>query len=131
MRVQFVQDFEAKTATGIQTIAAGTVLDLGEYKASRLMTAGVVKAVDAEPYFNPTALPYLDSRCRLVIPYDCPPKYRYWAGGQSIRDTLKEIFEERAATMTFEGEMTRELAEEEAKTIMARYVSEHSIPDQK
>lgn len=96
MKVQFLQDYEAKTATGSRTIAAGTVLDLEEGKALRLIKAGLAKVVQ-DVSFNPDSRPYLDQRGRLVIPFDCPPKYRYWQGGQSLAETLKEIFEERAA----------------------------------
>lgn len=120
MKVEFVKDFEARTTTGTRTIAAGTVLDLEEGKARKLVTAGVARVAEPVP-FNPNSLPYLDSRGRLVIPFDCPPKYRYWAGGQSVRHTLKEIFEERAAIMEFDGKMSREQAEEEAARIMSKY----------
>ena len=38
--------------------------------------------------------PYLVNRGReleLVIPCDCAPRYRYWAGGQSLAQTLAEL----------------------------------------
>lgn len=124
MKIEFMTDFEARTASGVQFIAAGRVLDLAEDKACRLVSAGVAKSVNAEPAFNPCSLPYIDNRGRLVIPYDCPMKYRYWAGGQSVRETLKEIFEERAAIMQFDGKMTRAQAEEEAAKITTRYARE-------
>ena len=124
MKVEFLKEFEAKTTAGTRTIAAGTVLDLGEEKARKLIAAGVARVAEAVP-FNPDSLPYLDNRGRLVIPFDCPPKYRYWAGGQSVRDTLKEIFEERAAIMEFDGGLTREQAEEEAARIVSKYVRDY------
>ena len=31
------------------------------------------------------------SRYNLVIPFDSPPKYHYWNGGQSVRDTATEL----------------------------------------
>jgi hypothetical protein len=126
MKIEFLTDFEARTTTGVQLIAAGRVVDLDEDKANRLIAAGVAKAIDAVPLYNPNALPYIDNRGRLVIPFDCPPKYRYWAGGQSVRDTLKEIFEERAAIMQFDGRLTRDQAVEETARIMTRYVQEYS-----
>jgi hypothetical protein len=119
VKVEFLKDFEAKTTTGIRHVSIGTVLDLVEDKARRLIAAGV--AVLVTP-FNPESLPYMDKRGRLITPFNCPPKYRYWAGGQSIKETLKEIFEERAAIMEFDGGLTREAAEEEAARIVTRYV---------
>jgi len=35
--------------------------------------------------------PRLDAHGRLVIPFDADPKYHWWAGGQSIRETLQEL----------------------------------------
>lgn len=122
MKIEFLKEFEARTTTGTRTIAAGTVLDLGEDKALKLIAAGVARTVDLSLIFNPGALPYIDNRGRLVIPYDCPPKYRYWAGGQSVRDTLKEIFEERAAIMEHDGGLTKEQAGEEAALITSKYI---------
>ena len=40
---------------------------------------------------DPAALPALDSRGALVLPLNCPLKYRWWAGGQSVEQTLKEL----------------------------------------
>lgn len=125
MKIEFIKDFEARTTAGTRTIGAGTVLDLGEDKAGKLVAAGVARAVISEPRFNPDALPYIDNRGRLVIPFDCPPKYRYWAGGQSVRDTLKEIFEERAAIMEHDGGLTKEQAAEEAARITSKYVFDY------
>lgn len=34
--------------------------------------------------------PTIASGC-LVIPFDCDPRYHYWAGGQAIADTLLEL----------------------------------------
>jgi hypothetical protein len=124
MKIEFITDFEARTTTGVQLIAAGRIVELAEDKALKLIDAGVAKAVAALPRFNPAALPYIDNRGRLVIPFDCPPKFRYWAGGQSVKETLKEIFEERAAIMEHDGCLTKEQAAEEAARITSRYVDE-------
>jgi len=35
--------------------------------------------------------PYLNAVGDLVIPFDCEPKYQWWVGGQSIRETKEEI----------------------------------------
>jgi len=125
MKVEFLQDFAATTTAGTRTIAAGTVLDLADDKAAKLLAAGVVKVAETVPY-NPLALPYLDHHGRLVVPFDCPPRYRYWAGGQSIRETLQELFQERAAIMEYDGGLPKEKAEEEAAKIVSKYIKEQS-----
>jgi hypothetical protein len=124
MKVEFLRDFQAKTTTGNRTITAGAVLDLAEDKANKLLVAGIVKVVESVP-FNPAALPYLDQRGRLVIPFDCPPKYRYWAGGQTVQETLRELFEERAGIMQFDGGLSQDEAEQEAARIVNKYVQDH------
>lgn len=124
MKVEFLQNFEAKTTTGTRAIASGTVLDLAEDKAGKLLAAGIVKVIESVP-FNPAALPYLDQRGRLVIPFDCPPKYRYWAGGQTVQETLRELFEERAAIMQHDGGLSQEEAEEQAARIVSKYVKDY------
>jgi hypothetical protein len=95
MKIEFLTDFEARTTTGVQLIASGRVVDLVDDKAVKLIDAGVARAVKCVPVFNPDSLPYVDNRGRLVIPFDCPPKYRYWSGGQSVKETLKELVGER------------------------------------
>lgn len=35
--------------------------------------------------------PYLNKRDELVIPSECHPRYRWWNGGQSVRETLREL----------------------------------------
>ena len=124
MKIEFITDFEARTTTGVQLISAGRIVDLADDKALKLIDAGVAKSVDALPKFNPAALPYIDNRGRLVIPFDCPPRFRYWAGGQSVKDTLKEIFDERAAIMEHDGGLTKDQAAEEAARIISKYVDE-------
>jgi hypothetical protein len=127
VKVEIIHDYNALTTNGrIRIISAGTALDLREDKALKLIAAGVAKPIGPESSFNPASLPYVDNRGRLVIPFDCPPRFRYWQGGQSLRDTLKELFEERAAIMEHSGGLTREVAEEEAARIMTRYVRDNS-----
>ncbi len=38
-----------------------------------------------------TALPYIKNGWELIIPTNCPDKYKWWAGGQSIFETLLEL----------------------------------------
>jgi hypothetical protein len=35
--------------------------------------------------------PYIDKYGVLVIPFNSDPKYRWWASGQSILETLREL----------------------------------------
>jgi len=35
--------------------------------------------------------PYLNQRGELIIPFDSNPRYHYWAGGQSIAATMREL----------------------------------------
>ena len=35
--------------------------------------------------------PYVDKHSVLVIPFDSDPKYHWWAGGQSVLKTLREL----------------------------------------
>ena len=36
-------------------------------------------------------MPYIDEQGILVIPFTSDPKYHWWAGGQSIMETLQEL----------------------------------------
>ena len=40
---------------------------------------------------KPQPLPYLKNESELIIPMDAPDKYKWWAGGQSVLDTLLEL----------------------------------------
>lgn len=114
MKVEFLKEFEAKTAAGSRTITAGTVLDLSPEKAERLVRAGIAAGVDEK------ARPRLEGET-LVIPFNAPVKYRWWQDGQPVEETLRELFEERAAIMEIDGGLSREEAEREAARSMARY----------
>ncbi|SRR5712692_7407516 len=35
--------------------------------------------------------PYLNDRGELIIPFDCDPRYHWWADGQSVAQTLAEL----------------------------------------
>jgi hypothetical protein len=121
LKVEFLKEFEATTATGKKLIPAGATLDLPEDKAALLIRGGVVKVTE-EISYNPASLPFIDDRGRLVVPFDCPPKYRYWAGGQTIKETLQELFNERAAIMQHDGGLSREESEQQAAKIMNKYI---------
>ncbi|SRR6266496_52571 len=51
-------------------------------------TPETTEEVDEE---DPKALPYLDATGELRIPFNCPKKYRWWQGGQTISETLAEL----------------------------------------
>jgi hypothetical protein len=44
----------------------------------------------AEPQAGETQ-PYINSRGELIIPFTSDRRYHYWAGGQSIAATLREL----------------------------------------
>jgi hypothetical protein len=48
-------------------------------------------ALLSQPSSVPPGQPYIDNGGELIIPHDCPPKYRYWQGGQSLAETLREL----------------------------------------
>ena len=35
--------------------------------------------------------PYIDKQGVLVVPFDSEPRYHWWAGGQSVLETLREL----------------------------------------
>lgn len=51
------------------------------------------QAQSTQPQGGPVSpdRPYLDSEGDLVIPFDSDSRYHWWAGGQSIEETIKEI----------------------------------------
>jgi len=53
----------------------------------RRMTAAET-AADSE---CETRMPYFDRNGDVVIPYNCPPRYRWWQGGQTIAETRAEL----------------------------------------
>ena len=36
-------------------------------------------------------MPYIDEHGILAIPFNCNPRFWWWAGGQSILETLREL----------------------------------------
>lgn len=53
---------------------------------------------------DPNALPYMDDCGELIIPTDCPKKYRWWQGGQSVELTITELRKKKADREPKEGE---------------------------
>lgn len=107
MLIIFIRDFDAPlTGGGFRRIAAGTEIDLEQTKAGALIAAGIAEELGPPPYFDPDG--------GLVVPTNTPPRFRYWQDGQTLSETLRELFEERAAIIEFEGGLPRHEAERRA-----------------
>jgi hypothetical protein len=63
----------------------------------RRMDAALISARGKKPYLNSLGIPR--------FPPDCEPKYRHWAGGQPLLDTLLEL---RAQDWAIDSRVTRE-----------------------
>ncbi|MDY0270083.1 hypothetical protein [Trichloromonas sp.] len=127
-RVVFMRAFDAPLAGGgTRRIAAGTELEIDQAKAEKLIAAGIAATVAAvplpdEPFppEDPEALPKIGPDGGLIIPMTAPRRFRWWAGGQPPSETLREMFEERAAILEFDAGLSREDAEAQA-AIMTGY----------
>lgn len=126
-RVVFIRDFNAPLAGGgSRRIAAGTELDLETAKAEKLIAAGIAATVavplpdEPIPPEDPEALPRIGPDGGLIIPMNAPRRFRWWMGGQPPTETLRELFEERAAILEFDAGLSREEAEAQA-AIMTGY----------
>ena len=40
---------------------------------------------------DPKALPSLDAQGGLVLPTNAPKRFRWWAGGQSVERTMRDL----------------------------------------
>lgn len=40
---------------------------------------------------NGLIMPYVNDDDDIVIPFDCPHKYKFWAGEQSVLETMVEL----------------------------------------
>ena len=40
---------------------------------------------------DPKALPFLDGQGALVLPINAPKRFRWWQGGQSVKQTMRDI----------------------------------------
>ena len=121
-RLIFIRDFDAPLAGGAsRRITTGTELDLDPAKAQKLIAAGIAATVAAvplpdEPFppEDPEALPRIAPDGGLIIPATAPRRFRWWQGGQPPSETLRELFEERAAILEFDAGLSREEAEAQA-----------------
>lgn len=83
MTYKVLAPFKARTKEkGPVTIEPGQTVKLSGDMARRLMEEGKV-----EPLPRPTLDPQGDPR----IPMNSAPPYRWWAGGQSVKETEEEV----------------------------------------
>lgn len=84
MKYQVLGRLKAKTSQGHIELSPGQIISLEPKKAIKLVETGKIKPLIGEK-------PYLKSDGTLVIPSKSDPKYQWWAGGQSIAETLAEL----------------------------------------
>jgi hypothetical protein len=84
VKYQVLDKLKAKTPQGYVELSPGQLISLEPEKAIKLVETGKIKPLTAKK-------PSLKSDETLVIPFDSDPKYHWWAGGQSIADTLAEL----------------------------------------
>lgn len=82
MQYQVLKEIEAKTVSGTRIIKAGQIINIPPEKAEKFVSEGKLA---------PLKMPYFESDGDLVIPFDSDQKYHWWAGGQSISETIKEL----------------------------------------
>lgn len=111
MKYEVATFFTVKTKQGDLNLHPGQVITLAEEKALKLIMEGKIKTINepigkisVEKEFLSERMaiqgencepgqtePYVTDFGVLVIPWNSPKKYHYWAGGQSVCDTLKEL----------------------------------------
>lgn len=119
IKVRILKDFNAPLADGTsKLVSAGTELELAAAKAELLIEKGIATGLELpwvfremQPPVNHDHKPYINQHGHLVIPHDGPRRYRWWQGGQPPSETLRELWEERAAIAEFDGGLTRAEAE--------------------
>jgi hypothetical protein len=70
--------------------AYDTTRERAEFLATHL-THPNAPGAPAVPMQEKSNKPYLGKNGELVIPLDCPDKYKWWQGGQTIAETLAEL----------------------------------------
>lgn len=84
MKYQVLGRLKAKTSQGHVELSPGQIITLESEKAIKLVETGKIKPLIEEK-------PYLNQHRTLIIPFSSDPKYHWWAGGQSIADTMVEL----------------------------------------
>lgn len=54
---------------------------------------------------NAETMPYLTENGELIISSDAPSKYKWWAGGQSVKETLEELEASKEVVNRYIGQM--------------------------
>jgi len=67
--------------------ARSLIAELRERKAEAVE---ILRGAD-DKHEGPRPLPFLAPDGSLVIPFGCAPRYHWWAGGQSVRETEAEV----------------------------------------
>lgn len=80
-KYQIVGVLKVRTPSGVKELQAGEMVTLPDDMAEPLLAQGRIKPVVAS----------LDLDGSLVIPFGTDPRFHYWAGGQSIAETEKEM----------------------------------------
>jgi hypothetical protein len=62
-------------------------INMEEWEIKRLCEV-ILDATSTDDGVTP---PYISEHGELIIPFSAPKKYRWWQGGQTVRETLKEI----------------------------------------
>jgi len=113
MTYEVIRTFTARTNEGVREIRPGEVVTLPETAAKRLLEAGSIRPCTPSPDRQdqaPTAkssrtetmraddktvgrrpLPYLDRDGSLIIPFSADPRFHWWAGGQGVEETEREV----------------------------------------
>lgn len=71
-----------------------TAQDCERIRQCKAELVAILKPVEIGPVAEPVIdypVPYINENGSLRIPFNCAPKYRHWAGGQSLVQTLAEI----------------------------------------
>ncbi len=104
MTYKVIAGVDVKTPTGIKSLKPGQVIKLSTSSATALIEGGKIEQI-FEPMDNlhervcimgsncapEEVKPYVTNFGVLVIPWNSDRKYHYWAGGQSICVTLREL----------------------------------------
>ncbi|HUK57469.1 MAG TPA: hypothetical protein VLY20_12520 [Nitrospiria bacterium] len=80
-----VRTLKIKTPAGPKVFRPGDVfIPKDETKAMEFVRLGLI-----QPLKHP--MPFLRANNDLVIPFDADLRFHWWAGGQSIAETLREL----------------------------------------
>lgn len=94
MRYKVVKPFQLKSKIGVREFREGMIVLLTSQQSRVFFEKGKIvhcqDSIDLQTY----PPPYIKNNS-LVIPSYCEPKYRYWQGGQSPLETVKQLTSDR------------------------------------